>query len=84
MIFLRPEASSYEKDPFEYAMLRFRLKEGLNLEEYQALFSQDFKCGKEAFIESLKKEGYMTEKIGSLALTERGFYVSNSILSKLL
>jgi oxygen-independent coproporphyrinogen-3 oxidase len=76
--------SGEKKDPFEYAMLRLRLAEGLALDEYKSLFSLDFKAGKEDLIEKLKKEGYMIEKGGSLSLSERGFYVSNYILSQLL
>ena len=76
-----------DEDPepaFEYAMLRLRLKEGISLAEYESLFGVPFGEGREDKIESYKRLGYLTLSDGRLSLTERGFYVSNTILSELL
>ena len=69
---------------FEYAMLAFRLSEGLSLEDYEARFSKSFTDGRETAIRRYIDLGYMTLQDGRLALTERGFYLSNAILADLL
>ena len=71
-------------DPFEYAMLALRLSEGLSLDEYKSLFSESFLDGKERLIERFIKEGLMGTFENRLFFTEKGFYLSNSILSEIL
>lgn len=69
---------------FEYAMLRFRLKEGISLSEYKNKFGFDFICSREDKIKEYIKCGYMKKTDDRLFLTEKGFYVSNAILAELL
>ena len=65
-------------------MLRLRLKEGISLSEYKRLFGVDFLNGREDVINRLAGGGYLVLKNDALSLTERGFYVSNSILNQLI
>ena len=76
--------SSSSDTAFEYAMLAFRLSEGLSLAEYEARFLHSFTEGKEEKIRRYISLGYMTQNGDRLALTERGLYVSLAILSDLL
>ena len=76
--------SSSSDTAFEYAMLAFRLSEGLSLAEYEARFLHSFTEGKEEKIRRYISLGYMKLSDGRLSLTERGFYVSLAILSDLL
>lgn len=69
---------------YEYAMMRLRLSKGFSLSEYRTLFGKDFLSGKEEYISRLIDEGYMTLSKDVIALTEKGFYVSNEILSRIL
>ena len=69
---------------YEYAMLALRLKEGLSLCEYEARFGKSFLSGKESVIARLSDEGLLTLSDGRIALTERGFYLSNAILVEIL
>jgi oxygen-independent coproporphyrinogen-3 oxidase len=71
-------------DPFEYAMLRLRLKDGIDLSEYQNKFGTVFAEGKDALVTEYIKAGFMSLRNGRLSLTDKGFYLSNSILSELL
>ena len=69
---------------YEYVMLGFRLSEGISLSEYRKLFGHEFFDGREQKIESYVKNGYMLRQNDRLALTEKGFFVSNAILVDLL
>ena len=69
---------------YEYAMLGLRLSEGFSLDEYERLFSVSFTEGKEGIISRLEREGLLTLSDGRISLTERGFYLSNSILVEIL
>ena len=64
--------------------MRLRLAEGFSLREYEELFSVSFLKGKEDFISNLRTRGYIYLEDGRISLTEKGFYVSNTILSELL
>ena len=70
--------------PFEYAMLGLRLIDGFSLSDYKANFGVSFTDGKEEILSRLEKEGLLTVKDDRIALTEEGFYVSNSILAEIL
>ena len=78
------EKVDFETERYEYAMLALRLNEGFSVEEYKNLFGIDFLEGKEEFIKKLCDSGLLLIKNGRISLTEKGFYVSNSILSELL
>lgn len=69
---------------YEYVMLGLRLAEGISLSEYKKRFGVDFLVGRDDKIREYTKRGYMTEQDGRLSLTEKGFYVSNTILTDLL
>ena len=73
-----------ESTAYEYVMLGLRLRSGISLSEYKELFGRDFYTSRKDIIDKLVKLGYMTFDGERLALTERGFYVSNSVLTELL
>ena len=71
-------------DTFEYVMLRLRLAEGISLSDYKSRFGVDFVSSRRELIDSYVKAGYISLSDDRIALTERGFYVSNSILAELI
>ena len=75
---------STEDKAFEFAMLALRLSEGFSLSEYRARFGFDFLESRKALVERLLTAGYLSLADGRISLTERGLYVSNSILRELL
>ena len=70
--------------PFEYAMLKLRLSDGLSFSEYKKMFKKDFISGNEEKVSHLAKEGLISFTDEGMSLTERGFYLSNSILIEIL
>ena len=80
----RPCADDSGDGEFEYAMLAFRLAEGLSLSDYEARFSHGFTEGREEPISRYVTLGYMRHDGDRIALTDDGMYVSNAILSELL
>lgn len=75
---------SREDKMFEYAMMHLRLKEGIYLPEYKARFGEDFLTTRSERVGELIKLGYLALSDDRLAITERGFYVSNYIMSLIL
>ena len=71
-------------DKFEYAMLALRLSEGLSLLEYRKIFGEEFAKGKEKLLREYVNAGYMDVVDGRIKFTDKGFYVSNTILAELL
>ena len=69
---------------YEYAMLKLRLKDGFSLSEYAARFGKSFTEGKQDILARLSAEGLIILSDDRLALTEKGFYLSNSILVEIL
>ena len=69
---------------FEYVMLKLRLSDGFLLSEYEEKFGTPFLKGKEETIDKFIKAGLLTLDGGRLRLTERGFYLSNSILVEII
>jgi oxygen-independent coproporphyrinogen-3 oxidase len=69
---------------YEYVMLGLRLAEGISLWDYKERFGSDFLLGREALVNRLISSGYLSLEDGRLALTESGFYVSNSIINELI
>lgn len=68
----------------EYIMLKLRLAEGLNANEFKEKFDRDFG---EMFEKELKlyiDNGFMQHKNGHYSFTPKGMYVSNYILSTFL
>ncbi len=68
----------------EYIMLRMRLSEGLDSEEYLALFGKDFDETYGAKLEEYISGGFVTHTGSKYAFTVKGMYVSNYILSSIL
>ena len=73
-----------ESEAYEFVMLGLRLAEGFSLEEYQERFGVDFCKGREEIISRFLEEGYLIISDGRFSLTDRGFYVSNSIINELI
>ena len=69
---------------YEYAMLKLRLKDGFSLSEYAARFGKSFTEGKQDILARLSAEGLIILSDDRMALTEKGFYLSNSILVEIL
>ena len=76
--------SDAETERYDYVMLGLRLKDGISLSEYKKRFSSDFIMENEEQINSFLSGGFMQISGDRLSLTERGFYVSNTILTALL
>ena len=67
----------------EYLMLQARLKEGISPTEYEKRFLQSFEP-MELFLASCVDEGYTEYKNGRWSLTEKGWFISNHIIVKLM
>lgn len=78
------EDIDFPSKKYEYAMLALRLKDGILLSEYSNLFSEDFLVGREEIISRLCEGGYINKCPDRISLTEKGFYVSNYIITELL
>ena len=78
------EVIDSESEAYEYVMLGLRLSEGISLSEYKRRFGKDFLFGKEEKINAYINTGYIIKTQDRIALTEKGFYVSNAILTELL
>jgi oxygen-independent coproporphyrinogen-3 oxidase len=68
----------------EYIMLRFRLREGLNCRDFARLFGFSFEDLYGKKMAPYVKNGFATCKNGVYALTPKGMFVSNYILSDIL
>lgn len=69
---------------YEYAMMRLRLREGFSLSEYEQIFGKSFVTNKEPQIADYLRYGLISLDDDRISLTEKGFYVSNTILGELL
>lgn len=69
---------------FEYCMLRLRLKEGIVLADYKDKFGRDFYDGREGVIEKMSMLGLLEAGKERIALTAKGFYLSNTVMCELL
>ena len=69
---------------YEYVMLGLRLAEGFSLRDYKERFKSDFLCGREEIIKRFIDCGYLLVEGGRIFLTDRGLYVSNSIINELI
>ena len=78
------EKETIEDLAYEYAMLKLRLRDGFSLSDYKARFGLSFTEGKEQVLRRLFDEGLISMTDDRIALTERGFYLSNSILVEIL
>ncbi len=80
----RDPRANDESGADEYIMMRLRLRDGLSLSEFKAKFGFDFTVGREKTLLELQAHGLLSLTGDTIALTERGFYVSNSILTTIL
>ncbi len=83
--YMYEEIISKEEEAYEYAMLRLRLAEGFSLKEYESKFGKSF-CSNERMkkISNYQKFGYINLSGDRLSLSDKGFYISNKILTELL
>ncbi|MBR3876236.1 MAG: radical SAM family heme chaperone HemW [Clostridia bacterium] len=68
----------------EFIMLALRLSEGLCFEDYRRLFGKDFLREREKQLKLLADGDLVNLTSNGLSLTEKGFYVSNSIICELI
>ncbi|MBQ8689223.1 MAG: radical SAM family heme chaperone HemW [Clostridia bacterium] len=78
------DSLSLADEKFEYAMMRLRLAEGMSLDEYNGLFGEDFFEKNSEKILHYKALGYINIVNGRISLSDKGLYISNSILAELL
>ena len=67
----------------EYIMLSMRLSRGISLDEFATLTGRGF-YETFGFARELVEQGYLTEKEGRVAFSDKGALVSNAILSDML
>ena len=68
----------------EFIMLSLRLSKGFSLSEYKRRFGYDFVNEHNDFLKLCVHDGLVIFKDDTISLTERGFYVSNSIIAELI
>ena len=78
------KTDSQDERAYEYVMLGLRLGNGFSLDEFKEKFGYDFLSGREQTVRGLLSAGYAVINGSRLALTERGMYVSNAILTDLI
>ena len=78
------EVIDKENEMTEYAMMRLRLAEGVSLFDYRNKFGIDFLSRKEELVKRLSDGGFVTISNDRISLTDKGMYVSNSIISELI
>lgn len=69
---------------FEYIMLRLRLTEGLNINEFNYKFSQDFKEMYKSQIIYLMKNDLLEVKNDFIRLTRKGMDISNYVIEEFM
>lgn len=78
------ETLTAETERYEYAMMHLRLSFGISLSEYRRRFGEDFLYGREETVGRYVGMGLAVLDEDRFYLTERGFYLSNTILSDIL
>ena len=68
----------------EYVMLRMRLCDGVNKKEFRELFGVDFDGVYGKKLAKYILQGYLRDAKEAIAFTDKGFFVSNFILSDIL
>ena len=69
---------------FEYAMMRLRLADGIPLREYERRFGVSFLDGRREKLDRYTKAGLICQSNEAVSLTERGFYLSNTVMADIL
>ena len=65
-------------------MLRLRLKQGFNLNELKSIYGNNADGEILNKIPFLKEQGFINYENNNISLTEKGFLVSNSIITELI
>ena len=68
----------------DYLILQLRLRKGLDLARYKALYGKEFSTAQLSFVQNCVRSGYAAFDGKTLALTPAGLIVQNSILAELL
>ena len=68
----------------EYIMLSLRTRRGIVKEEFAGQFGKDALMRISSLAEKFKSGGYAVENDEAIYLTERGFYISNYVISELI
>lgn len=68
----------------EYIMLRLRLSDGINFDDYKKRFDKNFSISILHKAKKYENAGFLTITDKNIALTRKGFLLSNSIISDLL
>ncbi len=76
--------NSIDDRKFEYAMLALRLSEGMSLDGYRKAFGESFEDGREEKLSKFESIGLLGITEDRIFLTEKGFYLSNTVLSEIL
>ena len=71
-------------DKEEYIMLRLRLKAGLNLNDLTTLYGESATKNIIKKVPLLKEQGFINFENNIISLSEKGFLLSNSIISELI
>ena len=71
-------------EAFEYAMMNLRLSKGIDLWEYERKFGKSFLFGRESKLKEFSQLGLSVLTSDRFYFTERGFYLSNTLLSEIL
>ena len=77
-------AMAEEERRAEFIMLRLRLDEGIDTEEYRARFGRDFHAEFDGILAPYRRAGLLREEGGRVALTTEGMLLSNAVLADLL
>ena len=78
----RRRLSVHESDE-EYVMLRLRLACGISETEFEEKFGERF-TQRYPYVDLMLKEGFMQRRDDRVSFTDKGFFVSNYILSEIL
>lgn len=79
-----PIDDGFGGDSEEYIMLRLRLKEGLNFEQYQKKFGKKIDENKIENMKKYVKAGLVIIDDKGIRLTPKGFLLSNAIIGEML
>lgn len=71
-------------EAYEYAMLGLRTAMGISLADYKRRFGVSFTQGREQTLLKLAAMGYLVWDAERVFFTDRGLYVSNSLLTEIL
>lgn len=71
-------------DEEEYIMLRLRLLDGVNFDEFEQKFNKPFDKKYLEKAQDFLKDGYISVDEKSMHLTRKGFLVSNTIISEII